>query len=137
MWTLPLLTYRTSEPVIEPPRTPPFAGLASCIVSPEWPAVYRAARSPCQGAARLAGCSENVRTRRRTLSTMAKAKAALTACATRASPQATHRGASASCSTRHLKKLCGYMDDRATVVDRHRPQRPAGGQGTKAGHKGC
>jgi hypothetical protein len=47
--TPPLLTYRTSEPVIGPARTPPFAGLTSCIVSPGWQAVYPAARSRERG----------------------------------------------------------------------------------------
>jgi hypothetical protein len=46
MWTPPLLTYRTSEPVIGPPQTPPSAGPASCIVSPRPQPVYPATRSP-------------------------------------------------------------------------------------------
>src|SRR5215218_5275062 len=51
MWIPPLLTYRTSESVIGPPRAPPLPGPASCIVSPGWQPVYPAARSPCQWSA--------------------------------------------------------------------------------------
>jgi hypothetical protein len=65
MWTPPLLTYRTSEPVIGPPRTPPFAGPAACIVSPRRQAVYPAASSPqTNGRPRVRRCSEVVCTPR-------------------------------------------------------------------------
>src|SRR5215218_1019723 len=73
MWIPPLLTYRTSEPVIGPPRTrhSPDLPAASCRLDGRL-SIQRRGRH-ASGRLRLVWCSEDVRTRRGTLSTTAKA----------------------------------------------------------------